>query len=773
MRKFVLPATLAGLGVTGYSTDADALTPAQAYKQTLRSILQSAEHAGEGKFGVRDIHPGMKGQIRDVIKGTPKPILDAIPSIRPTYKTFTDVLDAGIMDSNLLSELQGISSHPSVPAFMLTSSVPEIKQAGLGDAIYLSHQQPHRTLSHEKGHVLHGDSPAALAPEDLQRWKELWYGSKDLDKYMAQISGVSMHHPFEGLAESAAGRIRGMGEYDHILPKEMNDILKKYIPMAAGAGLLGSGMVSPEDAEAVRLPSVTKAMQEAIAQGGKLYYHQTWNPRDLMRQGIKDPLQYAVPKETGKPYAFYMTQQPKKLQGHVTGGYSGSGTSKALRNKLKDWRDITNETRGETPVVRVVMKPTARKRSINEVDMHYYNKALKKIREDLGDPYLGADEISQHWQDVADQLEIMNVDAQKGVSEHLLTNPNQVAGMFWENASWTPEGGYVEHGPMKYRSTLPKGAQGPVPTSSSPQAEKAYLDQYIDYAKKAPLGKFEDHVGVVDTANLLKKNLTAKPFDPDWLAQVLKDRQAVELLGPEVSVFSLPNLKALSSGAPVYDPKTMASGPLTGMPKDYSVYGLGALTAGGALAASPDQAEAMPIGKQKKLNPKILTNHPRSEDNFYHLLGTKIRNGHEVVDVRKNIKNDWRYVVLKDAQGKHTQLPMTKDYLNVFSGAKGTQDYLKKFRNEGYQGKKVQSLKSLTKRETTRENTSHMKEPQFRAWNKAQMEKAREIDPELVNDYAYVEVLSEEGGALGQSLYMPREYADFLAKKGYVKILKR
>jgi hypothetical protein len=54
------------------------------------------------------------------------------------------------------------------------------------------------------------------------------------------------------------------------------------------------------------------------------------------------------------------------------------------------------------------------------------------------------------------------------------------------------------------------------------------------------------------------------------------------------------------------------------------------------------------------------------------------------------------------------------------------------------------------------------------------MEKAREIDPSLVNDYVYVHVLDDAGGnTKGQSLYVPKRYAEFLAQKGYVKILKR
>lgn len=223
-----------------------------------------------------------------------------------------------------------------------------------------------------------------------------------------------------------------------------------------------------------------------------------------------------------------------------------------------------------------------------------------------------------------------------------------------------------------------------------------------------------------------------------------------------------------------YDPKGWMEEARRRYGKDYKwtrILGVGALAAGGVLSSEP--SDAFPIGKLGKLNPKILS-HPRNEEALDALLGHVLRGTDEVVDVRRHPKNDWRYVITKTAEGKHQQLPMTKDYLNVYAGARGTQKYERKFEQQGYQGKKVQALKSLNIREEKRANTSHVKDKDFRAWNTAQMEKAREIDPSLVNDYVYVHVLDDAGGnTKGQSLYVPKRYAEFLAQKGYVKILKR
>lgn len=193
-----------------------------------------------------------------------------------------------------------------------------------------------------------------------------------------------------------------------------------------------------------------------------------------------------------------------------------------------------------------------------------------------------------------------------------------------------------------------------------------------------------------------------------------------------------------------------------------------------AAALTPDSAEAMPLGKLTGVK-EVVADLGRSEDAFYRLIGTKLnlqagggtRKPFEVVDVLKNPKNDWRYVIVKGPKGERKQLPMTKDYLEVLSGAIGTKEYTQKFESLGLHGKTLQALKSLGIREEKRTNTVDVSDKKFRAFNEMQAAKAQEIDPKLLNDYSYVR--NEDG----QLLYMPKQYADFLSKKGYVKILKR
>jgi UDP-galactopyranose mutase len=117
--------------------------------------------------------------------------------------------------------------------------------------------------------------------------------------------------------------------------------------------------------------------------------------------------------------------------------------------------------------------------------------------------------------------------------------------------------------------------------------------------------------------------------------------------------------------------------------------------------------------------------------------------------------------IVKNAEGERFQLPMSGDYMNVLLGSKGTKDYVQELALQGYQGKKLQTLKSLGIREAKKENSA-ISDKLYKDWNTMQANKAYEIDPALVNDYRYVR------NEAGELLYMPKSYADFLQAHGYV-----
>jgi hypothetical protein len=229
---------------------------------------------------------------------------------------------------------------------------------------------------------------------------------------------------------------------------------------------------------------------------------------------------------------------------------------------------------------------------------------------------------------------------------------------------------------------------------------------------------------------------------------------------------------------PNYNPKVLYMPLDSKTPSSFSPYAIAATTGLGAYAASGnnDNANAMPLGNLTKGLSKAASSAIRSEEPYYALIGQKLnlnlwgqsRKPFEVVDVLKDRKTkDLRYLIVKDETGERHQLPMTNDYLNVLLGAKGTQKYLQQFEEGGFQDKKYQALRSLNKRENQRE--AGPIDPQaiapFKAFNEGQASKAMEIDPALVNNYVYVQA---EGNP--NLLYMPKPYADFLAKKGYVTI---
>lgn len=563
---------------------------------------------------------------------------------------------------------------------------------------------------------------------------------------------------------------------------------KAWLP-ALMASVLGVG-ASAEDSDAVMLPEVRRLMLEAQRLGGKKLFHSTINPKNLMTEGIGDPLRSSSVKELHKPMGFYAADRVEKIPGHLSGMYDGTQTTQALREKLN--RHMTSveemfnpEVVGDTPIVRMILKPDAKVREIPETFMHDYNRELKNIRRDLrkidGEPApmlpLSETELTQHWQDLADVLKIDNVDGQPRLAEWLTLNPDKVQGMYWENMSWTPEGGTVVHGPYKKRrfgwpsergasrsdlglspssgkkweSSSVGGFEPPGP-GPKPEAMNGFTDPNV--AAKYYKEMYDQHIS---EGNEMMAEYALE--NAKQVKQYMKQQAGQSKLGiGQLNPYQPGEIKVKNYMDTDWSGKPVAGAIAT------------ALGVGGLVGGASD-ADAFPLGKLKAIN-KPIANATRSTEEFYHLLGHKIQ-GKEVVDVLRNPKNDWRYVIVKDEKGKRYQLPMTKDYLNVYAGAKGTQDYLERFRLEGYQGKKLQALKSLNIRENKRFATEDVKTAEFKEWNKSQMLKAKEIDPELVNDYAYVKVLNDEGGGTqGQSLYMPREYADFLAAKGYVKILK-
>ena len=199
----------------------------------------------------------------------------------------------------------------------------------------------------------------------------------------------------------------------------------------------------------------------------------------------------------------------------------------------------------------------------------------------------------------------------------------------------------------------------------------------------------------------------------------------------------------------------------------------GALT--GAVLGQPSEAEAMPLGKLQKETTAIKA--IRSQSAYDRLIGTTLnlhksagaieRTPYEVVDVRKNPVNHWRYLVVKDAEGNRRQLPMTDDYLHALAGAKGVQMYTDRFEASGKKGKDYMSSSSLTKRQAQREEGPIQDDKEFKVFNESQAKKVTQIDPELLHDFNYVR--DNEG----RYLYMPREYSEHLATKGEVKIISK
>lgn len=578
--------------------------------------------------------------------------------------------------------------------------------------------------------------------------------------------------------------------------------------LAALTGLGAYETAKPNEANAVMLPEVRALMNEAVKAGGKKLYHWAYWPEDLMKKGFVDPMQMEKQKEAHKPMALYATDQLQKIPGHLSFVYKDTDTTKALRQKLSDNLEMYENTAALEPtpnlekIVRIVMKPDANIRNMPESFMHDYNQELKGIRRRLlsqegkgpgtREYNLPLDEktLTQHWQDLVDGLKIQGVDFQPDVAEHLLLNPEKVAGMFWEHQAWTPEQGLQTFGePISRKFGLPMNRgrsrvdvglpprfpmfKAPAPTPSPPAAAK-------------PVTKS----GAVDWDKQVSWNPGASGYTNPELGSKLsyeemsKNRSTVDLLGTDPEGYAYPNLMKAATSYDQQALRKMKRGDVLAslqntaseLKKKLFPGAIATALGVGGLVGTSSNSEAMPLGKLQTAA-KAIPNTLRSEDAFYKLIGHQLnlsfkggeRKPYEVVDVLKNHKNDWRYVVVKDETGKRFQLPMTKDYLNVYLGAKGWQSQREMFNNSSYQDKKYMALKSLGIREAKREATSHVNDTDFRAWNTMQMGKAKEIDPNLVNDYTYVKVLGDEKG---KALYMPREYATFLAQKGFVKILQ-
>jgi hypothetical protein len=202
----------------------------------------------------------------------------------------------------------------------------------------------------------------------------------------------------------------------------------------------------------------------------------------------------------------------------------------------------------------------------------------------------------------------------------------------------------------------------------------------------------------------------------------------------------------------------------------------GAGTIAGAVLGTPTDSEAFPLGKLTKFNSKTIEKFSRTLDPYNALKNRNLnlalgeegaRTPHTIVDVlRKGVKGDDRMLLLKDTvSGEYRQLPLTKDYLNVLLGADGTQKYLTQFENSAFSPRKSQAVKSLALRQEKRDNGPITNQKDFASFNTMQAEKAREIDPTLVNDYVYFKPTASE-----QQVYVPRPYADLLSSKGYGEI---
>ncbi len=188
-------------------------------------------------------------------------------------------------------------------------------------------------------------------------------------------------------------------------------------------------------------------------------------------------------------------------------------------------------------------------------------------------------------------------------------------------------------------------------------------------------------------------------------------------------------------------------------------FGVGA-AAGGAVGvgavSQPEEAEAFPIGKIIKGTAKVLTG--KTSSTTSRIAGSVIR-GQTVKSVIKPKTGDWRYVVFENGE----QLPITKDVLNDLVRSVGETKKLKEFATKSLAERGAQAKISLGRR--AQSSGSLGKTQQTREFKEASMERLRQLDPALVPDTVFVRFG-------GETLFMPRAYAELLEKDGTVKILK-
>jgi len=572
----------------------------------------------------------------------------------------------------------------------------------------------------------------------------------------------------------------------------------------------------------------------------KAWYHTSQDPGGLVMAGTKalpEAAAEATVNEHYKPFGLYLSETPQNIPGHLTGTWNMGGTT--LSKRFKGIVRPQMQSRGATDVVRAVTAPDSRILSLTEPELqNEYLKFRAQYGPDSRRSVMPINEALEHkikteWtkhlQTQADVLHIDGVDGTKDVPEYLHLNPDKLS-MFYENKARTPETG-VTTAPWARPDLRDSG-------SVRQRILNRLADKGIVYPEtgRPPSTSILKGIGGMNGIEVPEVNWKAK--DPEWQAKAqdwfedsgklldAKDKAASkaakasdmfgEYFGPEEGMV-LPTIdlkepfeqQAAKAYFGILDRDWARMKPNTKLdyvqdmqqyPKwlddrevqkvsqafespealnhELEKFILGVGAGGLAYAASPGEAQAMPLGK---LKPETLMDTvkssalPRSETALDRALGKKLnlhfgdgdsRKPYEIVDIRKG-KDDKRFVIVKDDQGQRHQFPMTSDYLNAMLGSLGTEDYLTSFKAQGLQGKKIQSLKSLGIREAKKSGGSIQNDNVFRDWNSMMAAKAKEIDPALVRDYVYVKNQQNE------TLYMPKAYADFLASKGHVKILKR
>lgn len=540
----------------------------------------------------------------------------------------------------------------------------------------------------------------------------------------------------------------GAVQSEHIIrnPKKVSMFSDKKAWLPSVASLAAGGVMSatPSDSEAAMPPQIRQMYNLAREAAQKTLYHHSYTPEQLMEKGV-DPAKFTSGMESYKPKGLYWAESPVNIPGHLSGSWPANNA--ATLTRLKQHQTGSFERRGATSIIRGTVSPEAQIFTIPEQQLRdEYGKFRSMMR--LNQPQGStADDFDSMVKDAwtkeltkrGDVLHIPDADAHlyadgtgfPGKPEYIALHPDFM-NMFYENLARTPSTGktkiYSDERDQAAAKKYVDKMLGPLPSL------QAGLDSGM--ASDA----FGEYIAPTDTVASKSKDLADSA--EKWY------QESSQLLS---------DLKAGGSGlAKLGIPVGLATSILLG----------------------DQDAEASPLGKLSKESLKDTirsTSLPRNESALDRMLGKTLnlhfgdsaeRTPHEVVDIRRH-GPDSHMVIVKDAQGNRSQLPMTNDYLNAMLGAQGTKDYVEQFAGQGLQGKKIQSLKSLGIREAKKDSGAIKNDNLFRDFNSMQKAKASEIDPALANDYVYVKNQQNE------TLYMPKTYADFLAKKGHVKILKR